>query len=219
MTQAMIRLLDEQRLELDGQGFDLVREIGVGKAARSYLYQRGERLITLKRYRSTEQMQVPFDELLDFEMLGYRRLCEADIPTPRLLGYCRQHYCLVKEYIQGPVMIDWVAEGRISDELFAQMFAINNRLKNKGYHVDYYPANFVLHQGRLYCVDYEAHHYLEEWDFPHWGIYYWLNQAGMQQFLVNPDPLLINKANSYKPHDEPFRAQRDALLARFGHWQ
>jgi GNAT superfamily N-acetyltransferase len=42
-----------------------------------------------------------------------------------------------------------------------------------GLNIDYYPTNFVVHNGLLWYVDYECNDYSEQWDFEHWGIQYW----------------------------------------------
>ncbi len=149
---------------------------------------------------------------MDFELVSYDRLVESNVATPKLIGVNRDDYILVKEYIDGPVMIDWVAEEKLTDELFLQMFQMQHALKKKGYHVDYYPANFILSQGQIYCIDYEAHPYLEEWDFTNWGIFYWLNNDGIRQFLEEERAELINKPGTYKPYEEGFIQQRDRLV-------
>ena len=207
---------EKDSLEIDGESFSFVREIGEGKSATSFLYAGSGKMVTLKRYRETEQNKIPFEDALDFEILSYERLVQAGVPTPRLIGYNRESYLMVKEYIDGPVMIDWVAAGRITEEIFRMMFAMQSQLKDSGFHVDYYPANFVLRDGVMYCIDYETHLYDEEWDFVNWGVFYWLNREGMARFLKEGDPVLINRPGTYKPYEEPFRKRRDELLDKFG---
>lgn len=208
--------LEADSLFVDGEKFIHVSEIGRGKSAVSHLFERRGRKLTLKKYTDTEQNQIPFEEALDFEILSYERLVESGVAVPKLIGYNRDSYIMVKEYIEGPVLIDFVAQDRVTEDHFQQMFAIQYKLQKRGYHVDFYPANFVLSNGRIYCIDYETHIYLEEWDFINWGIFYWLNCDGIRRFLKEGDPYLINRPDSrYKPYEEEFLERRDELVEKF----
>ena len=53
------------------------------------------------------------------------------------------------------------------------MRAMLPELYAAGLNIDYYPTNFVVHDERLFYVDYECNAYMEQWDFEHWGVKYW----------------------------------------------
>ena len=55
-----------------------------------------------------------------------------------------------------------------------QVRAMAAKAMAAGLNIDYYPTNFVVHDGLLWYVDYECNDYSEQWDFEHWGIQYWL---------------------------------------------
>jgi TP53 regulating kinase-like protein len=211
--------LVNEKLVIDNREYHLVNKIGEGKSATSFLYQGGGDKVTLKKYRVTEQNEIPFEQAMEFELVSYERLVESGVATPKLLALGHDDYFMVKEYIDGPVMIDLVAENSITDEMFKKMFIMNNRLKRHGYHVDYYPANFVMKNERMYCIDYETHIYIEEWDFPNWGIFYWLNNEGIRKILETGEHHHINKPGCYKPIDEPFMEHRNELVKLYGHLQ
>jgi len=171
--------------------------------------------MTFKKYRETEQNKIPFNEALDFEIISYERLIESGVPTPQLIGFNRESYIMAKEYIDGPVMINFVAENKVNDTIYQLRFEMQNKLKNNDYHIDYYPANFVFSENKIFYIDYETHIYNAEWDFINWGIFYWLNTEGIKQFLIKENHSLINKPNSYKPHEEGFIEKRDQLVKQF----
>ncbi len=207
---------DDATVTLDGRAYSLIRELGRGKSAISYLYGCDGELVTVKRYIEVAHNGIPFEQALEVELLSYQRMCQAGVRCPELLGYCTEQYLLVKRFVPGEVISDRVAAGTLTDAIFAKAFAYANQLKQHGFHVDFFPANFVLSDDELYCIDYEAHPYMEEWNFPNWGIFYWLNQQGLRQFLQDGQHHHINKPDSFKPWDEPFVPRRDELMAAFG---
>ena len=215
--------LQEQTLWLANQPYQLIRELGRGKSAISYLYRRAGDTgnetelpaeVVLKRYCSTAEQTIPFAQALEFELCSYQRLQQSAIQHPRLLGYSVEAYCLVKEYIAGSLIIDLLVEERLDDRHFRPIFVMAEQLQQAGWHIDYYPANFVLNDRGLFYIDYEAHPYQAEWDFAHWGIFYWLNREGIRRFRETGDPIHINKPGQPKPWDAPFAAQRESLLRR-----
>lgn len=207
-------------LWLHDQAYRPVRELGRGKSAISFLYQPvtasagSPAALVLKRYRSTADETIPFAQTLAFELTSYQRLQQAGVRHPTLLGFSPTDYCLAKEYIEGEVIIDILEREGLDDRHFRAALAMAAQLQQAGFHVDYYPANFVLNPDGLYYIDYEAHPYQAEWDFANWGIFYWLNQEGIRQFRATGDPRHINKPGQPKPWDEPFMRQRESLLRR-----
>ena len=57
-----------------------------------------------------------------------------------------------------------------------------------GLNIDYYPTNFVVHDGLLWYVDYECNDYSEQWDFEHWGIRYWSRMPEFEVYLKDYKP-------------------------------
>lgn len=210
--------LRDNELIISGEIYSYVSKIGEGKSAVSSLYEsKNKKRVTLKSYIQTEQNKIPLTNAVEFEIVSYERMKTSEINTPKLIGFNKDKLFLVKEYIDGPVMIDYVAEGKITDILFQKMFEIHYKLKKAGFHVDYYPANFILAEDCMYCIDYEAHFYNSEWDFINWGIYYWLNTKGIKEYLITKNPDLINKPGTFKPHDTEFIDERNKLLHLFSY--
>ncbi|OJF76088.1 MAG: hypothetical protein BKP49_08010 [Treponema sp. CETP13] len=212
-----IQLLDN-KLIINGDVYSYLSKIGEGKSAISLLYENhNHKKVTLKNYIQTEQNAIPLTEAVNFEILSHERMAVAGISIPKLIGFNKEKLLLVKEYIDGPVMIDYVAQGKITDQILQKMFDLHYKLKRAGFHVDFYPANFIICNDRMYCIDYEAHEYNSEWDFINWGIFYWLNTNGIKEFLVTKNPDLINKPGTYKPYDAAFLEERNRLVTKFSY--
>ena len=224
MTQDVIspyRLtLQSDHLWLDDVEYELQQELGRGKSAISWLYRRTTAnstlpaQIVLKRYCQTGHQTIDFSQALAFELCSYQRLQCAGIAHPRLLAYSHEHYCLAKAFIAGELISDLLIRQGLDDRHFRPMFAMAQQLEQHGFHIGYFPTNFVLNAQGLFYIDYEAHPYNGEWDFANWGIYYWLNRDGMRQFIATGDVRHINQPGQPKPWVTPFQRQRESLMRR-----
>ena len=87
---------------------------------------------------------------------------------------------ILKEYIEGETVFDLVKEGISVDPYLEQVRSMAEQAKAAGLNIDYFPTNFVLHDGLLWYVDYECNTYAEEWNFENWGIRYW---SQTQEFI------------------------------------
>ena len=201
---------------LDGQRYTCTAELGRGKSAVSYRYTHADHSITVKHFMDTPDSHVPLERAVDFEVTSYQRMCAAGVHVPRLLAVNEEQRLLVKEYIAGKPLIEWVLSSTMTDALFEKVFRYHFHLKQAGFHVDYFPTNFLLmDDGTLSCVDYEAHPYNSDWDFPNWGLFYWLNAAGMQRFLQSRDQTAINQPGTYRPYEAPFLDDANRLRSLF----
>ena len=81
---------------------------------------------------------------------------------------------IVKDYIEGPTVMELVQTGVSALPYLPQVRDMAAKATAAGLNIDYYPTNFVVHGGLLWYVDYECNDYSEQWDFEHWGIQYWL---------------------------------------------
>lgn len=205
-------------LMLDDQPFGPTRILGEGKSAVSWLYTalEGPGQITVKRYQTKDYNQIPHAEALDFELESWKRMAGSGIAVPRLRGFDREAYVLVKDFVPGTVLIDDVAQGTVEEDAFRQLFQMAGQLRKAGWHVDFYPANFVMSGGRLWCIDYEAHPYNAEWGLEEWGIWYWVNAEGIRTTLANPDAGVLNYPGTFKPRREGLEVARNRLVEAYG---
>ena len=112
------------------------------------------------------------DKLRDYEALR-----KIGIPIPRLLAVDVPQERILKKYIAGATAAELLKAGRMEPDWLAQVQAMCDLLSPAGLNIDYYPTNFVPCGGTLSYIDYECSAYMEQWDFEHWGIWYWTAQA------------------------------------------
>ncbi len=196
---------------------DFVRLLGKGKGGYSYLVTDGTRQYVAKKIHHEPSEFYDFgDDKFGAEVNAYKRLEKLNIQIPRLLEVNKAQEYLIKEYIEGDLASDLIACGDISTDMLLDVFHISEVMRAEDLNIDYFPTNFVFRDGVAYYIDFEINDYLAEWDFTHWGIYYWLNQEGMKWFnqtgefeLLHPDP------KTSKPRTLGFETQVAELKALY----
>ena len=181
-------LLNGSVTEHNGKNIKIIKHIGKGKGGDSYLaeYDGGYVVFKQMHYEPCEVYTFEVNKL-HAELRDYKTLNELDIAMPALLFYNDEKQYLVKKYINGPTIAEIVAQGKLKDGYVSQMFSMCEALYANGLNIDYFPTNFVVENERLYYIDYECNPYMDEWDFEHWGIYFWVNSDGMKKFLNTGD--------------------------------
>ena len=110
---------------------------------------------------------------IEAELRDYERLQKAGIRIPRMHAVDRDAERIVKDYVEGPTVMELVQSGVSVEPYLPQVRDMAAKAMAAGLNIDYYPTNFVVHDGLLWYVDYECNDYSEQWDFEHWGIQYW----------------------------------------------
>ena len=126
-----------------------------------------------------------FGNKIDAEYRDYQRLQAAHIRMPAMLALDTEEERIVKEYIEGPTVFDLVRDGLPVDAYLPQVREMATRARAAGLNIDYFPTNFVAHDGLIWYVDYECNDYMEKWDFDHWGIKYWSRTPEFEDHLIN----------------------------------
>jgi len=180
--------MEGQTVTAGNKTFEIINLIAKGKGGYTYLAKSGGVDVVVKQihYEPCEYFRFE-DDKLSSELRDYKTLSSLRIPMPRLLCYNQEKQFLVKEYIPGDTLAKIVGDKRLNDSHITQIFRMCQRLYPAHLNIDYFPANFVEHQGVLYYVDYECSHYSEEWNFENWGIWFLANQNGMESFLQSGD--------------------------------
>lgn len=154
--------------------YRVVRLLGKGKGGYSYLVEdEAGRRRTLKQIHHEPCDYYQFGDKLASELRDYERLRAVGVPMPELLAVDHANERILKEYIDGDTLYDLVLQDRMEEGYFRQMEALCQRLYAQGLNIDYFPTNFIPHDGQLIYVDYECNGYMEQWDFAHWGVNYW----------------------------------------------
>ena len=153
---------------------------------------------------------------VDLEISSYQVLSDIGISIPRLLEYNRDENYLIKEFIDGQVASNHIANNDDIELCIKQIFIMFANSKRNGINIDYFPSNFVLSDRKLYYIDYEHNLYDENWDLINWGLFYWANTNGMKKYLESND--LININEDYKsgvPIKTPFYSKVNKWVEKY----
>lgn len=164
-------------LTLNSAEYAVIRLLGKGKGGYSYLVTDGNEQYVLKQIHHEPCAYYTFGDKLQTELRDYETLRQLGLPLPQLLAVDEQQERLLKEYIAGPTVAELLKAGQMHAGWLTQVRAMCRLLYPAGLNIDYYPTNFVPRGGTLYYIDYECNPYMEQWDFEHWGIQYWIGQA------------------------------------------
>ncbi|GGB15398.1 hypothetical protein [Agarivorans gilvus] len=207
-----------QRVSSQLGELELLRLLGKGKSAYSYLAQGPEQQYVVKLMHAEPCPYYDFGDnnKVELEQAAYARLKASGIAIPQLLDANPEQAYLVKEFLEGDLVTDLVIRDALPQTCVQQVCQMAKRIKALGLNIDYYPDNFILNKGRLYYLDYETNPYEEQWDLAHWGLYYWANSAGMKAYKTTGDASAIHQpVDSAKPITEPFLATVNQWLADY----
>lgn len=160
-------------MTVNGVAYRILKLLGKGKGGYSYLAQREGCLYVVKQIHHEPCHYYQFGDKLQSELRDYRRLLELGIPIPRMLDVDTARERILKEYIEGDTIFDLVEQDRMEEVYLQQVREMCRLLYAADTNIDYFPTNFIPHNGQLYYIDYECNPYMEQWDFEHWGCKYW----------------------------------------------
>ncbi len=167
----------DQELTVNQVSYRLIRLLGRGKGGYSYLAECGGQPAVVKQIHHEPCDYYTFGDKIEAELRDYERLMSAGIRMPRMLAADMDAERIVKDYIEGPTVMELVQAGESVETYLPQVREMAARARAAGWNIDYYPTNFVVRDGLLWYVDYECNEYSEQWDFEHWGIQYWLPES------------------------------------------
>ncbi len=204
-----------QEIGLRKGAFRAEKLLGKGKSGYSWLVVSETSRLVLKAIHEEPCHYYSFGDKLASELHAFEKLSPL-IRVPALLESDAEKKYLLKEYVHGPTVAELAAGKKLPEEAFGAMFAMCRKLYAAGINIDYFPANFIWSGQELVYVDYEFNPYAEEWDFNHWGIYYWLNSEGMARFMSTGDHRAINIDGTGKPVSAPFEGAARMLAEKYG---
>ncbi len=164
----------EKELTANNISYCIVCLLGKGKGGYSYLAESDGQPVVIKQIHHEPCDYYTFGNKIEAELRDYERLQKAGIRIPRMQAVDRDTERIVKDYIEGPTVMELVRSGVSAEPYLPQVRDMASKAMAAGLNIDYYPTNFVVHDGLLWYVDYECNDYSEQWDFEHWGIQYWL---------------------------------------------
>ncbi len=173
----------EERLTVCGREYRIVRLLGHGKGGYSYLAERDGTQYVLKQIHHEPCSYYQFGDKIEAERRDYARLRDAGIRIPELYAIDPETERIVKAYIEGETVFGIVRDGRSAEPHLADVRDMAAKAKAAGLNIDYFPTNFVVHDGLLWYVDYECNGYTDEWNFENWGIKYWSKTPEFEAYL------------------------------------
>ena len=155
------------------KSYEVIKLLGHGKGGYSYLVTDGTKEYVLKQIHHEPCDYYQFGNKIESEMKDYERLKEIGIPMPEMFEVDIEKERILKEYIKGDTIFDYVLRNEVKTTFVEQVKEMCVALYAANTNIDYFPTNFVVQEDKLYYIDYECNDYMEEWNFENWGIKYW----------------------------------------------
>lgn len=204
-------------IQFGGLNYQVKKQLGKGKSAYSWLCENGNEKIVLKQIHNEPCSYYQFQDKFKVEIDAYRQLCRMQIPLPEMLGFDEEKKWIFKEYIHGRTAAELIAGDKIEPKHFAQLIVMAGRARNFGYNLDFFPNNFIISCNTLYYIDYELNAYEDTWNLENWGLYYWVNEQGMKQFLETGNARFINEdIEKGIPYKNGFTGKVEEILQKWG---
>ena len=162
-----------QELSVNEKSYKVIKLLGHGKGGYSYLVTDGEKEYVLKQIHHEPCDYYQFGNKIEAEIRDYERLQKVGISMPIMYEVDIENERILKEYIKGDTIYDYVLEDKVEQTYVEQVKDMCSRVYAANLNIDYFPTNFVVQDNILYYIDYECNEYMEEWNFENWGVRYW----------------------------------------------
>lgn len=165
------------------KSYEVIKLLGHGKGGYSYLVTDGTKEYVLKQIHHEPCDYYQFGNKIEAEMKDYERLKEIGIPMPEMYEVDIEKERILKEYIKGDTIFDYVLRDEVKPSFVEQVKEMCRDLYAANTNIDYFPTNFVVQEDKLYYIDYECNDYMEEWNFENWGIKYWSQTKEFLEYI------------------------------------
>ncbi len=162
-----------KQITVNDISYRIVCLLGKGKGGYSFLAEKDGHPVVVKQIHHEPCDYYSFGNKIEAELRDYERLQKAGIRIPGMHAVDKDDERIVKDYIEGPTVMELVQAGVSVDPYLPQVRDMAAKAMAAGLNIDYYPTNFVVHDGLIWYVDYECNDYSDQWDFEHWGLQYW----------------------------------------------
>jgi hypothetical protein len=194
-----------------GDTLCLVKLLGKGKGGYTYLAKNNRSDYALKQIHYEKSDVYTFSgNKLTSELRDYERLAALGVRMPKLLHWDDEKQVLLKEYLGEETCANLIAEGLIDDNHIKQIYDMSRVLRENDLNIDYFPTNFMIRDELMYYVDYECNPYDDEWSFENWGIWFYANKLGFNNFFAKGSQQLLSK------NGKPIK---DGLYATVERWK
>lgn len=173
----------EKELAVNGQKYQIIKLLGKGKGGYSYLADDGINQYVLKQIHHEPCDYYQFGNKIEAEIRDYNRLRAVGIRMPAMLEVDVENERIVKEFVDGDTIYALVLQDKMKPVYVEQLQKMCTALYAAHLNIDYFPTNFVVHDDKIYYVDFECNDYMEEWNFENWGIKYWSKTPEFLQYV------------------------------------
>ena len=163
--------------------YQIIRLLGHGKGGYSYLAEADGIQVVIKQIHHEPCDYYSFGNKIEAELRDYERLKAAGIRIPGMIAADNEEERIVKEYINGDTVFDYVRDGISAEPYIEQVRGMAALAEAAGLNIDYFPTNFVVQDGLIWYIDYECNDYMDEWNFENWGIKYWSRTPEFEEYL------------------------------------
>ena len=172
-----------KEMAVNGKKYKIIKLLGKGKGGYSYLVEDGISRYVLKQIHHEPCDYYQFGNKLEAEIRDYKRLKTVGIKMPAMLETDVENERILKEFIDGDTIYELILQDKMNSVYVEQLYKMCALLYAVHINIDYFPTNFVVHDGEIYYVDFECNDYMEEWNFENWGIKYWSRTPEFLQYV------------------------------------
>lgn len=165
------------------EDYKIIKLLGRGKSAYSYLVEKDQTFFVYKQMHQEKIDYYQFDDKLEHELIAYKYLEKSSIKIPKLISFNQKEQYLIKEYIDGPTLADYISKGQFDLDAYLTLYAHAMILEDKKINIDYFPTNFIVKDHEMIYIDYEINEYNQKWDFLNWGSIFLFHQKGFEYYL------------------------------------
>lgn len=168
-----------------GREYRVIKLLGKGKGGYSYLSTDGDNFYVLKQIHHEPCSYYTFGNKMEAELRDYKRLSNVGINIPKLIEADIENERILKEYIKGESIYEYVLKGIDTSRYIEQVKEMCSLLYPNDLNIDYFPTNFIVNKERIFYVDYECNQYSDKWNFENWGLKYWTKTPEFEEHVKN----------------------------------
>ena len=162
-----------ETISVNNNDYHIIRLLGKGKGGYSYLVQKNSQFYVLKQIHHEPCDYYSFGNKIEAEYNDYNRLINTNLSVPRMIDIDFGNERILKEYIEGPDIATLVKKKLMKENYYSQIEEMAQMLKEQNLNIDYYPANFIVQNDKLYYIDYECNSFMEQYSYHTWSKQYW----------------------------------------------
>lgn len=127
-----------KEMQVNEKLYEIIKLLGHGKGGYSYLATDGDKEYVLKQIHHEPCDYYQFGDKIESEMNDYERLRKIGIRMPELYEVDIKNERILKEYIKGDTIFDYVLQNAVKPDYVEQMKEMCERLYAANTNIDYF---------------------------------------------------------------------------------